>query len=242
MEASKTCSLSKCYLGCSWKRKKPKNIELHVKQPQLWIFPIWEWERRFNEQEPFLTLIAVISKTHISVSGPAKTFSVFRTVLWFMVVGPPMTLGFRDGFSSKLHSGKWVQESLNLWKTLCVVLTPLRKGQPSFSQGRTSGGCRWGDVLQILHSSPAVRSCSLSSHGFMVGTLPRLFWPSHMSCSDSGLPRDHGWAVLLPSCFNPPAHHCGCQLPPSATLRLNQLDWLWIDKLDGDTQTSVSYC
>jgi len=87
MEAPETGSLSKRYLWRSWKRNKQKNIGLHVKQPQVLIFPVWESEKRFNEQEHLLLLTGVISKIHISVSGPAETFTVFRNMLWFVAVG-----------------------------------------------------------------------------------------------------------------------------------------------------------
>lgn len=224
MEASSTDSLSKSYLWRSWKRNKPKNIKFHVKQPQVLIFPLWEWEKRFNEQKPFLLLIRVISKPHISVSGPAKTLMVFRNMLWFVVVGAFHGIWIQAWFQQRtslrgVSSG--VTESL---KDLASNFAVTKKGssliQPGKSQWRlqlrrcSSDFSKLTRCVQLLAVLPM----------FQDETLTGAFWLSPVSYSGSELLGD----CSCPVPWSP------CQSPLGVTFRLNRLDWLGMDKLDGD--------
>lgn len=89
------------------------------------------------------------------------------------------------------------QQLLNLGKTLCVFLTPLRKVHYSFSQGRASGGYNYAGGFQILQGSLTVCGCLLSSPRFRMGTSAGVFWLTRVGCCGSECPRDCGWTVLL---------------------------------------------
>lgn len=60
-------------------------------------------------------LIGVISKTHISVSGPAKVFLVFRNMLWFVVKGT-----FYD-----IRILAWFQQQTSFREVSSGVIEPL---------------------------------------------------------------------------------------------------------------------